>query len=172
MNRYRVERKWLSSSTNTTITVAGNGSYGSGPHMLNLPRGIFVDLNFTLYVADSFNFRIQRFWLGDTNGTPVAGAGAPSTITLMLPTGVVLDADGYLFIVDGVGNRIVGSGPNGFRCIAGCSFGFGSAMNQLLAPSAFTFDIDGNIYVADTYNHRIQKFILDINSCGTYIPIL
>jgi hypothetical protein len=28
------------------------------------------------------------------------------------------------------------------------------------------FDKNGNIFVTDFNNHRIQKFILDINSCG------
>ena len=163
--------KSLHDGTNTTVRIAGMGTPGIGADSLHEPQGIFVDLNFTLFVADCANHRIQRFWSGDTNGTTMAGSGAPSTINLTYPTGVILDADGYLFILDGGNNRIVASGPTGFRCIAGCSANSGAAMHELRSPQAFAFDTDGNIYVADTFNNRIQNFTLDIDSCGTYTLI-
>ncbi|CAF4128305.1 unnamed protein product, partial [Rotaria sordida] len=67
------------------------------------------------------------------NGITLAGNGAINTITLNCPSGIVLDADNYLFIVDSSNHRIVRSGPNGFRCLVGC-YGGGSASNQLLNP--------------------------------------
>ena len=76
--------------------------------------------------------RIQRFSPGSQNAATVAGTGAPGTVTLYYPRGVVLDGDGYLFIVDSNNNRIIGSGPDGFRCVAGCVNGSGSGSNQLL----------------------------------------
>lgn len=36
--------------------------------------------------------------------------------------------------------------------------GFGSAANQLASPSGVFVDDNGNVYVADRYNHRVQKF--------------
>ena len=132
------------------------------------PNGIFVDFNFTLYVADSNNNRIQRFGAGQMNAATVAGNGAPGTITLNYPTDIILDDDGYLFIVDRYNHRIVGSGPDGFRCVAGCSGISGSASNQLYYPQGMAFDSYGNIWVTDTNNRRIQKFILKANSCGKY----
>jgi DNA-binding beta-propeller fold protein YncE len=133
--------------------------------MLNQPRGIFVDSNLTLYVADCANNRIQRFPSGQTNGITVAITGS---ITLNCPSGVVLDADGYLFIADTYYNRIVGSGPYGFRCIVGCTMAGGSALNEINQPAALSFDSYGNLFVADTYNNRIQKFLLATNSSGKY----
>ncbi|CAF4342654.1 unnamed protein product, partial [Adineta steineri] len=44
------------------------------------------------------------------------------------------------FIADYFNNRIVGSGPNGFRCLVGCSTVAGSASNQLYYPSSLSFD--------------------------------
>ncbi len=158
---------WLGDSTTTWTTVAGTGSYGSTASMLYYPQGIFIDINFDLYVADSNNNRIQLFQLGQSNALTVAGNGASGTITLNNPTGVVLDADKYLFIADRSNNRIVASGPNGFRCIVGCS-GYGSASNQLLNPYSMAFDSYGNIFVVDSSNSRIQKFVLATNSCGKY----
>jgi sugar lactone lactonase YvrE len=166
---HEVIKIWLGDSTNTWTTVAGTGSLGSTASMLYYPKGIFVDINFNLYVADCYNSRIQLFQLGQSNALTVAGYGASGTITLSYPTGVVLDADKYLFIVDCYNHRIVASGPNGFRCLVGCSGG-GSASNQLLYPWSIAFDSYGNIFVADTNNNRIQKFILATNSCGNYNP--
>ncbi len=167
-NYHQVIAKSLDSVLNPFGIVAGTGFVGSTASMLNTPRGIFVDINFDLYVADSNNDRIQLFQLGQSNALTVAGNGASGTITLAYPTGVVLDADKYLFIVDNNNNRIVAEGPNGFRCIVGCS-GYGSASNQLAYPNNMAFDSYGNIFVADTNNNRIQQFFLATNSCGMYI---
>jgi hypothetical protein len=165
----QVVKRWLNDIATTTTTVAGTGSGGSTSTMLYYPKGIFVDINFDLYVADTYNNRIQLFQSGQLSGITVAGSGSSSTtITLIYPTGVVLDAENYLFIVDSYNNRIVGQGPNGFRCLVGCSGG-GSASNQLLYPSTLSFDSYGNIFVTDQYNGRIQKFILLTNLCGKLI---
>ncbi|CAF2987994.1 unnamed protein product [Rotaria sp. Silwood2] len=164
---HQVISKSLDNRLNIWNTVAGTGSVGSTSVTLNTPRGVFVDKNLNLYVADAFNNRIQKFPPGQVSGITIAGSGATGTISLSVPGGVMLDADGYLFIVDGWNHRIIGSGPNGFRCIAACSGG-GSTSTQLSFPLTLSFDSYGNIYVADQYNHRIQKFLLAINSCGKY----
>jgi hypothetical protein len=78
----------------------------------------------------------------------------------------VLDADGYLFIADSNNNRIVGSGPYGFRCVAGCMNMSGSTPTQLYVPRCLGFDSYGNIFVIDAGNGRIQKFVIMANSCG------
>ncbi|CAF4414938.1 unnamed protein product, partial [Adineta steineri] len=88
----------------------------------------------------------------------------PSNITLNYPTGIVLDANGYLFIVDSYNHRIVASSYYGFRCIVGCSGG-GSTMYQLSFPQSMAFDSYGNIYVTDRNNSRVQQFALQNNSC-------
>ncbi len=163
------------SRDNWTITknIAGANIAGSASNMLASPMGIFVDVNFDLYVADYDNDRIQLFRSGELNGTTVAGNGsATPTITLKKPSGIVLDADGYLFIVDQYNHRIVGSGPNGFRCLVGCSGSPGSESNQLNYPNAVSFDSLGNMFVIHFNNLGIQKFFLLANSCSKYDDIL
>ena len=165
-NSHRVLKRSAGNDANTSITVAGNGAIGSAANMLSRPCGIFVDTDLTLYVADYNNSRIQQVRSGQLNGSTVAGTSAPGTITLNGPANVILDGDGYLFIVDQENSRIVGSGPYGFRCIAGCSGSSGSAVNQLLRPYDLSFDTHGNLYVTDAFNNRILKFALARNSCG------
>lgn len=165
---HQVVKRSLIDNATTTTTVAGNGSSGNAPNQLNIPRGIFVDINYDLYVADRGNHRIQRFRSGELNGTTVAGSGSPNfTIILNWPRAVVLDADDYLFIVDYNNHRIVRSGPYGFRCLFGCK-GRGSASNQFDGPTSLSFDTYGNIFVVDWKNKRLQKFDLLTNSCGKF----
>ncbi|CAF4269728.1 unnamed protein product, partial [Adineta steineri] len=143
-------------------TVAGTGTAGATSTTLNLPCDIFVDNNLNLYVADTANNRIQKFASGQINGTTVP----TGTITLSKPTGVILDVDGYLFIVDQGNYRLIGSGPYGYRCIAACSGSYGSSSTQLNGPYSIRFDSYGNIFISDLFNNRIQKFFLVTNGCN------
>ena len=165
-SQQQVWKKPIDGDGNSSVIVAGNGFAGSASNTLSSPYGIFVDLDLSLYVADFSNNRVQLFRSGQLNATTVAGNGAPGTVTLSNPIAVILDADGYSFIVDYGHHRIVRSGPNGFRCIAGCSGTSGAAGNQLAWPRALSFDSYGNMYIADAGNNRIQKFFLARNACG------
>jgi hypothetical protein len=100
-------------SNNVYMRVTGTGDEGSSASQLRYPQGLFVD--------DALNHRIQRFGLGKTEAMTVAGIGAPGTTDLSGLTAVLLDADGYLFIVEYYAHRVVASGPYGFRCILGCT---------------------------------------------------
>ncbi|CAF4180956.1 unnamed protein product, partial [Adineta steineri] len=145
--------------------AAGTGIRGSASNQLYSPHGIFVDVNFDLYVADCYNDRVQLFQSGESNGVTVAGSTSLNpTVTLRCPSGIILDAEKYLFIVDSGNDRIVGSSLNGFRCLVGC-YESGSQSNQLYNPFSFSFDRSGNMFVTDSYNHRIQKFQYLEESC-------
>jgi hypothetical protein len=166
---HQVVTKSLNSDSNAFSIVAGTGFAGPTSNMLNHPYGIFVDINFDLYVADRDNHRIQLFQLEQSNRTTVAGSGSsPATIPLNGPTGIVLDADKYLFIVDSNNHRIVRSGPTGTQCLVGCPGVKGSASNQLDGPLSLSFDSYGNMFVTDWYNDRIQKFLLTTNLCSKF----
>ncbi|UJR12518.1 hypothetical protein I4U23_016693, partial [Adineta vaga] len=159
---HQVVKQSLDAGTNTPIIVAGHSGLGSTSSMLKSPRGLFVDTNFDLYVADFYNERVQFFKLGKQDGITVAKNGITFTLGLMLPVAVVLDADGYLFITDHMGPRIIGSNLHGFYCVIGCSRENGRAFRQLTSPVITVFDSLGNIFVADYKG--IQKFILTTNA--------
>lgn len=168
---HRVVKKWLSDNSTTPTTVAGTGSCGSAANRLSYPNGLFVDVDFNLYVADWGNDRIQMFRLGQMSAITVAGNGAPGTISLNKPFGIIFDANGYLFISDSFNHRIVGSGPFGFRCLFGCDAISGSGPQQFNEPRRIAFDTYGNLFVADRRNNRIQKFLIVSNSCSEYLSI-
>ncbi|CAF3936588.1 unnamed protein product [Adineta steineri] len=155
-----VKRPLSDYAMNSNHVAAGTGIGGSASNQLDSPRGIFVDVNLDLYVADCQNNRVQLFQSEVSNGITVAGSTSLNpTITLNCPTGIILDTDKYLFIVDSFNHRIVGSSLDGFRCLVGC-FGKGLQSNQLQNPFSLSFDHSGNMFVTDYNNYRIQKFLL------------
>ncbi|CAF1434569.1 unnamed protein product [Adineta steineri] len=164
-SQHQVIKRWLNDSEMISTTAAGTGTQGSAANELWSPLGIFVDTNFDLYVADCFNDRIQLFESGESNGTTIVGQGSSnSIISLLCPSGIVLDADKYLFIVDRNNHRIIRSRSNDIRCIIGCGRE-GSQSYQLSNPITLSFDSYGNIFITDALNNRIQKFDFVLNSC-------
>ncbi|CAF1457795.1 unnamed protein product, partial [Adineta ricciae] len=165
-NEHIIVKKWLGNNASTVTPIAGNRSNGSGLNQLNNPCGIFVTIDFDLYVADYINKRIQLFQSGQSSGITVAGSSSINvTVKLQGPNAVILDADNYLFITDGSAGRIIGSGPNGFRCIVGCSGSSGSNTNQLSGPWNLAFDSHGNLYANEWNSYRILKYTL-LNNTG------
>jgi hypothetical protein len=164
---HQVQRKLFDDPPNQTTIIAGDGINGSTSTRLSSPRGLAMDLNFTLFVADMGNHRIQRFLRNQSAGTTVAGIGAPGTVILLSPTGVILDADGHLFIADNGNRRIVGQGSYGFRCIVGCAQSSGSAAHELSDIRGLSFEQhDGHLWVLDGGNRRIQRFLSTKSSCS------
>ena len=164
-DKHQVIRKSLLDRTKSFTIVAGNGTAGLSSSLLSKPQGIFVTVDFVLYVADCKNNRIQYFLPNERNGTSVILNSLNGTIILSCPTGIFIDSDGNLFISDSLNHRIIGSASDVYRCIVGCTGTSGSATNQLSTPTSLTFDSYGNLYVADSDNHRILEFLLDDNIC-------
>ena len=160
-------------------TAAGNGSAsfsGDGNAAtnaaLNYPGGVAVDNGGNLFIADSL---IQRIRKVDVNGiiTTVAGNGsagfsgdgnAAINAALYYPGGVAVDNAGNLFITDSSNNRIRKVDVNGIISTAAGngSAGFsgdgnGAANAALYYPFGVGLDNGGNLFIADTYNHRVRK---------------
>jgi sugar lactone lactonase YvrE len=83
---------------------------------------------------------------------------------LVAPNGLALDAQGNLYISDIGAHQIFKLSPAGDLSVvagagrAGFSGDRGPAARALLhAPHAIAFDAQGNLYIADTLNHRIRR---------------
>lgn len=166
-----------------TFACAGGFSGDGGPALEarmhqptsggSSPAGrLAFDAAGNLYFADSFNHRIRRI---DTNGiiTTVAGNGnwgyagdgGPATLAeLGLPIDVEVASDGTLYIADTDNSCVRAIAPDGIiRTVAGVcgQRGFdgegGPATEALLnRPHGIELDRDDNLYIADTFNHRIR----------------
>ena len=140
---------------------------GSAANQLTDPNSVAVDGAGYVYIADETNHRIQRFPPGSTsatNGTTVAGGNGPGFAANQLksPWGVAVDGDGNVYVADRHNHRIQMFPPGSNSATTGTTVaggnGAGSAANQLHLPSGVAVDGDGNVYIADQNNQRIQKF--------------
>ncbi|CAM4786685.1 unnamed protein product [Rotaria magnacalcarata] len=151
---------------------AGTSTAGDGPCVLYCPYGIFVDNALTLYIADKYNHRIQRWKFNACWGDTVADRVTQTGISLYLlnyPTAVVLGMNPYMHICDKNNNRILRWAPDACAgdCIAGCSMTTEASINQLNSPFTIVFDSQGSLYVSDTGNNRVQKFLVYDNQLST-----
>jgi uncharacterized protein YjiK len=177
------------STSGTITTVAGSGTYGfsgdGGPATdagLSSPYGVAVDAAGNLYIADAGNSRVRKV---STSGTitTVAGSGTygfsgdggPATnAALSSPQGVALDAAGNLYIADAHNSRVRKVSTSGtITTVAGNgTFGFsgdgGPATDAgLNSPVGVTVDAAGNLYIADSGNHRVRK----VSTSGTITTV-
>jgi tripartite motif-containing protein 71 len=136
------------------------GSYGTGIGQFRLAWGTAVDANGNLYVADSFNHRVQKF---DSGGNFLSVIGTSGPGLLNAPYDVALDADGNLYVADSGNNKVVKFGPAGDFITAWGSTGDGDG--QFYGPEGIAVDHAGNVLVSDTYNNRIEKF----DSAGNFL---
>ncbi|MFM8303369.1 MAG: NHL repeat-containing protein, partial [Actinomycetota bacterium] len=179
---HRVQRfAWNGSSYSTSgTTVAGTGGAGGGTDQLFYPFAVAFDAGGNLYVSDGANARVQQFaWNGSTfatSGTSVAGGGTEGSGANQLssPRGIALDATGNLFVADQGNARVQKFARSGSTfassgtTVAGGN-GPGLDPNQLSSPGGVAVDGMGNLYVADTYNDRVQRWAPSATSGTTLV---
>jgi len=82
------------------------------------------------------------------------------------PYFAILDQSGVIYIVEKSNHRVtrwVPNAPTGTIVIGGGAAA--SSPNGLNNHSDLTFDHEGNLYIVDTNNNRVQKFAIDKSSC-------
>ncbi len=153
---------------------AGDGGLANAAAVrLNGPHGLFK-YNGNLYFADTNNNRIRTITPNSPLGTidTIAGSsltpgfggdtGAATSALLNLPNDVAVDSSGNVYIADTGNCRIRKITGGIISTIAGtstCGYnGEGTATTaQLNHPYGVAVDSSGNVFIADTDNHRIRK---------------
>jgi sugar lactone lactonase YvrE len=140
------------------------------------PAAVAVDEAGNVFIADFGNNRVRMLNRAGLL-TTVAGAerggfsgddSAASSAELRRPSDMTMDASGNLFIADqgnhrirkvdpaGIITTVAGSGSVGSE--GGFSGDGGPATAALLKyPAGIAVDAQGNLFIADTQNHRIRK---------------
>ena len=125
---------------------------------LNFPNGVGVDGAGNVFVTDSSNGRLLMFDAdGTVRGQIGRGAGQGN---LGLPRGLAVDEGGRVFVADATGQGVLvyraPSGESRRLDYLGFVGGEGVADAQFEYPNSVAIDARGRVYVADTFNDRVQ----------------
>lgn len=170
----RIRKVEAASGLITTVAGAGAAGYSGdgGPAVnatLSQPVAVSLDGSGNLYIADGGNSVIRRVEASTGIITTIAGNGnpgfsgdnGPANAAAIRPIGVDLDSAGNLFIADFANSRIrrVDAVTNIITTIAGRGLGdrLPARDATLLSPQSLTFDQAGNLFFADSANHRIRR---------------
>lgn len=145
--------------------TAGNAPGGT----FNEPWGVAVSPDGSVYVADTWNHRVQKFTAAGEFVTMWGYFGqgeAPDAF--WGPRDVAVNAQGEVFVTDTGNKRVVVFDGNG-KFIT--EFGsVGVELGFLDEPVGVALGKDGQVYVVDTWNRRVQIF--SPNSDRTqYFPV-
>lgn len=150
------------------------GEPGLGEGQLDSPGGVAVGKDGKIFVAGFYNHTVQVF---DKEGGFIKHYGTTGEKSFRsgrfkYPTDVALLSSGNIAIADAYNDRVqvlnyegkvvnLWGGPFGMNMSGGFNGWFRTA-------TSVTVDPNDNIFVADFFNHRIQKF----NSDGTFLSVI
>lgn len=177
-SNHRIRKITVATGIITTVAGTGvSGSTGDGgaatSALLNSPNGVAVNSAGTIiYISDSGNHRVRKVASGvitnyaGTGTSGYLGEYSPATAArLYNPRNLALDAAGHLYIADSTNNRIrrVDAGSGFITTVAGngeATFGgdgYAATAGQIQDPYGVSIDTAGNLWIADTTNHRLRK---------------
>jgi YD repeat-containing protein len=166
---------WVADWQNNRVEVfdeEGNfldqfGSTGTGEGQFNRPDALDIDEAGNVWVGDQNNGRVQRFDLAaqyvDQFGAKGSGEGQ---FSFAYPMGIAA-SDGHIWVTDVNNHRvqewIVPEELTTYTdVIYADAFGeSGVEPGQLSYPSGVELDVEGDLWVADRNNHRVQRFAPD-----------
>ncbi len=148
----------------TFVSLIGGSLGGSALGQFSNPGGIAVDGTGTIYVADTGNGRIQTFGPNGTFGSIFGGLGFPAFGPFTRPEGVAVDDANNVYVTDTGNNRVLKYDANGTPLAQiggseGAESTRGAGVGQFDRPTGVAIDRAGNVYVTDSGNNRIHKFV-------------
>ncbi len=146
------------------------GSAGTEFGQFQNPKDVAVAPDGSLYVADTFNNRIQHF---STDGQVLQAWGIFGDVqqgsapegSFNQPWGIAVGPDGSVYVADTWNHRIQKFTPEGGFIKMWGTFGQAETPTAFWGPRDVAIDSQGNVLVTDTGNKRVVIF----DSDGNYI---
>jgi uncharacterized protein (TIGR03437 family) len=189
-NLYIAERdqnRVLKVAPDTAVSLfAGNGQVNCSGETglainapLHWPTGVAVDTSGNVYIANTLHHQIRKV-TENPNISTLAGnrfcdsgvppdSGPAAQANLNGPTSVDVDSEGNIYIADSGNNKVHKVAGGTLTRVAGSTLAGGFAGDggaaifaSLNSPQQVTFDAGGNMYIADSQNHRIRR----VNNSG------
>jgi len=137
-----------------------------GADLFIMPHGLEIDDEDNIWITDVGSHQVIKFSSSGEKLMVLGKKNEPGndSFHFNMPTDVAVADDGSFYVSDGYGNsRIIKFSKNGSYLF---EWGiFGKKEIQFNIPHGLDLDKDGNVYVADRENNRIQKF----DSTGNFI---
>jgi len=177
-------------------TLAGSGTTGgyqddeddkvTTTARFNEPYGVALDSSGNVYVADQNNHRIRKIteeenddgdkvWKVSTIAGGTFGYEDGTAAQFDRPSDVAVDSSsGDVYVADALNNRVRKITEKGgtwtVSTLAGSDrqghLDGAAATAQFSWPSGVALDSSGNVYVADSNNHRIRKITKEVDDAG------
>jgi YD repeat-containing protein len=174
---------WVTDWLNNRLSVFNNngefksqfGSAGTGNGQFNRPDGIEIDSEGNVWVGDQNNGRVQQFDLAGKYKSQFGSSSDPGQFEHLM--GIATDPNGHIWVTDTAKNRIQKwtiPGQPQFSSLYNSAFGsFGAGNGQLKSPADVAVDGEGDLWVLDRGNSRVQhfnpqgEFVSQFGSAGT-----
>jgi serine/threonine protein kinase, bacterial len=159
-------------------TIAGSGRYGFSDGIgqnasFDHPHGIAIDMSGNIFVADYNNHAIRKITPAGFvttvagNGERGCQDGTGTEASFDCPMDVAIDKNGNLYVADTFNNKIRKITPSGVVTTIAGGGGRGykgsgnvddtGSLASFNNPQGIAIDMDGNLFVDDTYSNRIRK---------------
>ena len=148
------------------VTLGETGVSGNDNGHFDNPCGVAVDNNY-IYIADTFNHRIQVFNRTTRQYVTTIGSYGSANGQFDQPYDVAVDASGYLYVADFENTRV-----QQFRYAGGTTWNwwlnygvtgvpYVTDNQYFFQPEGIAIGADGSIYIAENYGRRLVKLAAD-----------
>jgi sugar lactone lactonase YvrE len=160
-------------TTRAYVATLGTG-WGAGQTNLRHPLDVAVDAAGNIFIADNGNARVQQYNGALSYVRTFGVTGVPYLTDAShwnTPAGLAVAADNRMFLTEEFGNRLIAASATGVPLwtvgAAGVNVDL-SGNDRLNRPADVALAPNGNLYVADAGNSRVQVF----NASGSYVATI